>query len=64
MLKYTVTHFKTLLEFLLLLVNDPKSEVNFVRLLKIWLHSHHLGKGFLGVFQGAVPIVEDADPVP
>lgn len=51
------TYLKTLLEFLLLLVDYAKSEVDLIRLLKIWLHAHDLRKGFLCMFQRAISVV-------
>lgn len=36
------TNLETLLEFLLLFVNYSKSEIDFVCLFEVWLHSHNL----------------------
>lgn len=36
------SYLQTLLEFLLLLIDYAKSEVDFICLLEVWLHSHHL----------------------
>jgi hypothetical protein len=40
--KIVVTYLQTLLEFLLLLVDNTQSEVDFIRFLKVWLHAHDL----------------------
>jgi hypothetical protein len=50
--------------FLLLLVNYTQTEVDLIGLFEIWLHSHHLGEGFFGMFQRPVAIVKDADAIP
>lgn len=49
---------------MLLFVDDAKAEIDLVGFLEIRLHSHDLGKGFLGVLQGAISIVEYTDTVP
>jgi len=48
----------------LLLVNDAQSKVDFVRFFEVRRHAHDLRKGFFGVFEGAISIVEDANAVP
>ena len=58
------TDFETLLKFLLLLVDYAQPEVDLVCLLKIGLHTHDLREGFLGVFQGAIAVIEYTNPVP
>ena len=49
---------------MLLFVDDAKAEIDLVGFLEIRLHSHDLGKGFFGVLQGAITIVEYTDTVP
>ncbi len=49
---------------LLLLVYYTQPEVDFVCLFKVWRHAHDLRKGFLGVIQGAISVVENADSIP
>jgi hypothetical protein len=44
-----VAYLETLLIFLLLLVDYSQTEINFVRLLKIWLHTHDLRECFFGM---------------
>lgn len=44
------SYLETGRKLLLLLVNYAEAEVNFVGLLEVRLHAHHLRKGFLGVF--------------
>ena len=58
------TDLQTLLKLLLLLVDDAEAEVDLVRLFKARLHAHDLGEGLFGVFQRAIPIVENANSVP
>lgn len=55
---------ETLVILLLLLVYDSQAEVDFVGLLEVWLHLHDLGKGLLGMVQGTITIVQNADAVP
>lgn len=43
------TYVETLAELLLLLVYYTKPEVDFIGLLKIGLHAHHLRECFLGM---------------
>lgn len=45
------TYLQALRVLLLLLVDYPKTKVNFVGLVKVWLHEHHLRKGFFGVLE-------------
>lgn len=58
------TDLETLLEFLLLLVYYTKSEINFVCLFKVWLHSHDLGESLLCVLKRAISIIEYPNAVP
>lgn len=58
------TNLETLLEFLLLLVNDSESEIDLVGLLEVRLHAHDLRERLLGMLQGAITIIEDAYTVP
>ena len=60
----TTTYIQTLVEFLLLLVDYAEAKVDFIGLFKARLHVHDLRKGFLGVLEGAVAIVQDANAVP
>ena len=60
----TSIYLQALRVLLLLLVDYPKTEVNFIGLVKVWLHEHHLRKGFFGVLERAVSVVEDTDPIP
>jgi hypothetical protein len=57
-------YLQALLILLLLFIDYTKSEVNFVCLLKIGFHPHHLRKGFFGMFQRSVSVIEDTDPIP
>ena len=43
------TYVQTLVELLLLLVYYTQAEVDLVCLLEVWLHTHDLREGFLGV---------------
>ena len=43
------TYLETLAEFLLLFVYYAETKVDLVCLFKVWLHTHNLRKGFLGV---------------
>ena len=52
-----VTYLQTLLVLLLLLVNYAKTEINFISLFKIRLHSHDLRKCFLSVFKRPISII-------
>lgn len=58
------THLQALAKLLLLLVDDAQAKVDFVGLFEIRLHAHDLGKGLLGMLEGAVAIVEDANAIP
>lgn len=55
---------KTLRELLLLLVDDAKSEVDLIGFFEIGLHAHDLREGFLGMLEGTVPIIQNADAIP
>ena len=57
-------YFKTLLVFLLLLVNYTKAKVDFVGLLEVGLHAHDLGKRFFGMLQRAIAIIKNSTTVP
>lgn len=48
----------------LLLVYYAEAEVYLMRLVKVGLHLHDLGKGLLGVIEGAIAVVQDADAIP
>ena len=58
------TNLQALVVFLLLLVDNPKSEVDLIRLFKIRLHAHDLRECFFGVFERAVAIVQYANSIP
>lgn len=58
------THLKTLLEFLLLLVDYSKAKVDFVGLFKVGFHAHNLRKGFFCMFKRTVAVVENTYAVP
>ena len=47
----TSIYLQALRVLLLLLVDYPKTEVNLIGLVKVWLHEHHLRKGFFGVLE-------------
>jgi hypothetical protein len=51
------TYLKTLLVFLLLLVNYAKPEINFICLLEVGLHSHYLRECLLGVLKRSISII-------
>ena len=57
-------YLKTLVIFLLLLVDYAQAEVDLVRLLEIRLHLHDLRKCFFGVVQRPVAVIQDADTIP
>lgn len=50
-------YLKALIVLLLLFVYYPKTEVDLICFLKVWLHMHDLGKGLFGVLKGAITIV-------
>lgn len=58
------SYLQTLLELLLLLVYYTEAEVDLVGFLKSRIHAHDLGKGFFGVLERAIAIVEDTDTIP
>lgn len=60
----TFTYVQTLVEFLLLLVDYAEAEINFVGLLKSWLHAHDLRKRLFGMLEGTIAIVKDTDAIP
>lgn len=62
--RFAFAYLETLLISLLLFVDYAEAEVDFVGLLEMGLHRHNLRKGFLGMFEGAVPVVKDADAIP
>lgn len=55
---------QTLIELLLLLVDDAQPEVDFVGFFKVGRHAHDLRKGLFGVIQRSVTIVENPDSIP
>lgn len=55
---------QTLIEFLLLLVNDAEAEINFVGLFKVGGHAHDLRESFFGMVERAIAVVENADSIP
>lgn len=62
--RVVATYLERLRVFVLLLVYYPETEVNFVGLVEIGVHTHHLAERFLCMFETAVPVVEDPDAVP
>ena len=50
-------YLKTLLKFLLLLVDYAKSEVDLVGLFEVRLHAHYLRECFFGVFERPISII-------
>lgn len=58
------TNLQALSELLLLLVDYAEAKVYLVCLLKVWLHAHDLGEGFLRVFQGTIAVVQNPNSVP
>jgi len=55
---------QTLAELLLLFVDDSETEINLVGLFKFGSHAHDLRESFLGMVEGAIAIIQDADAVP
>lgn len=53
-----------MVEFLLLLVYYPKTEIDLVCLFKVGLHAHDLREGFFGMLERAIAVVQDTDSVP
>ena len=45
------THLQALLKFLLLFIDYAKSEIDFICLLKVWLHPHDLRECFFSMIQ-------------
>jgi hypothetical protein len=58
------TYVQTLIELLLLFVNYAKAKVDFVGLLKIWLHAHDLRECLFGMLKGSIAIVENSNAIP
>ncbi len=58
------TYVQTLFVFLLLLVDYAEAKVNLVCFLKVGLHVHDLRKCFFGMLEGAIPIIQNANPIP
>jgi hypothetical protein len=48
---FQYTYLKTLLVFLLLLIDYTKAEIDFVGFLEVWLHAHDLRESFLSMFK-------------
>jgi hypothetical protein len=59
-----LAYLQALLELLLLLVDYTESEVDFICLLEVRLHSHDLGKCFLGMVERSITVVQDSYSVP
>lgn len=59
-----MAHIEALVILHLLLVDDAESKVDLICLVKARSHAHDLGKGFFGMVQRSVAIVEDANAVP
>lgn len=55
---------QTLLVLYLLLVDDAEPEVDFVGLVKVWIHADDGAKGLFRVFVAAVSVVQNANAVP
>lgn len=62
--RYPTEAFQALVIFVLLFVDDSETKVNFVSLVKVWCHAHHLGEGFFSVLQTAVSIIQNTDAIP
>lgn len=60
----SIAYLQTLTEFLLLFVDDAKSEVDLVGLFEIRLHPHNLREGFFGMLKRSIAIVEYANAIP
>lgn len=58
------TYLERLIVFLLLFVDDAKTEINLVCLIKVRLHFHDLRERVFGMVQRAIAVVEDANAVP
>lgn len=51
-------------ELLLLLVDDTEAEVDFISFFEVWGYFDDTCEGFLGMFEAAVSVVENADAIP
>lgn len=60
----SATNLKTLLVFVLLLVYDAQAEVDLIGLLKVGLHAHDLGEGFLCMIKRPIAVIEYTYAVP
>ena len=49
---------------MLLLVDDAEAEKDLVCLVKVLVHLEHRRERLLGIVEGAIAVVEDADAVP
>lgn len=58
------TYLERLVVLLLLLVNYPKSEVDFMGLVETRVHCHDIGKGFLRMIKRAEAVVQNTYTVP
>jgi hypothetical protein len=58
------TYFQTLSELLLLLVYYAETEIDFIRLLEVWLHSHDLRESLFGMFKRAIAIIQNTNAIP
>jgi hypothetical protein len=58
------SYLKAGVVLLLLLVDYTQSKIDLIRLFKVGLHLHDLGKRFFGVVQGTISVVEYADAIP
>ena len=57
-------YLQTEVVLLLLLVNDTQSKVNLADLFKLGIHLGDRGKGFFGVLNRAISIIQYANAVP
>lgn len=55
---------EALVILLLLLVDYTQAKVDFICLVEIGLHLHDLRESLLGMLEGAIAIVEDANAIP
>jgi hypothetical protein len=62
--KTNSTHLETLLVFLLLFVDNAEAEKDFVGLVEILIHTQDARKGFFGVLERAITVIENSDAVP
>ena len=51
------SYLQALVVLLLLFIDYPKTEIYLIRLLKVGLHTHHLGEGFLGMLKRSIAII-------